>query len=128
MTTWLKSAQLADQAWQAQASLLLTGEDATFAGVVPIHPFELAARHYGAVQVAARYSELLVDPATFPTFADPTKSADRATNFAGDLNWYFTYNFRAGLEFDWTNFDGGAPQGGNRPSEKSLIGRMQAAF
>lgn len=128
VTTWAKSAQLADQAWQAQASLLLTGERATFGGVVPDRPFALALHRYGALQLAARYSELLVDPATFPTFADPTKSANRATNFAADLNWYFTYNFRAGVEFDWTNFDGGAPQSGNRPSEKSLIGRMQAAF
>ncbi len=128
VTTWVKSAQLEDEAWQGQASYIVTGEDAHFTGVVPNHPFNLAQHGYGAVQVGARYSELLIDPNSFPTFASATTSANRATNVAADVNWYFTYNFRFGVEFDWTNFDGGAPDGGNRPSEKSLIGRMQAAF
>jgi phosphate-selective porin OprO/OprP len=128
VTTWVKSAQLEDEAWQAQASFILTGEEAYFTGVVPTRPFSVAQHNYGAFQIAARYSELLIDPSSFPTFANPALSANRATNFAGDLNWYFTYNFRFGVEFDWTNFDGGAPDNGNRASEKSLIGRMQAAF
>ncbi|HUB07264.1 MAG TPA: porin [Myxococcales bacterium] len=128
VTTWAKSATLTDQAWQAQASYLLTGEHATFGGVQPRRPFNLSRHGYGAFQIAVRYDELLVDPATFPTFADPTKSANRATEFAGELNWYLTYDFRFGALFARTNFDGGAPVPGNRPSENALIGRLQAAF
>ena len=121
-------ARLANQAWQVQASLVVTGEHAGYEGVRPRHPFSLGARHFGAVELAARYGELRVDPATFPAFADPTRSARLALEWAVQANWYFTHLIKLAAMFVRTTFSGGAPMGGDRVPENALIGRLQVAF
>ena len=57
---------------------MLTGEDASFRGVVkPDVPFALDGG-WGAFEVTARYGELDVDDAAFPVFADPANAASEA--------------------------------------------------
>jgi phosphate-selective porin OprO/OprP len=117
-----------NQAWNVQASVVLTGERAGYAGVEPRRPFGIKKRGPGAFEVAARINELRVDDRAFPIYADPNKSARRAFAWGVQLNWFLTRNFRFGALFERTFFDGGATGGGFRLTENVLIGRLQAAF
>ncbi|HEX6837384.1 MAG TPA: porin, partial [Polyangia bacterium] len=119
---------LANQAWQVQANVVVTGERASYEGVQPKRPFNLRRRHFGALELAARYGELRVDGATFPAFADPAKSARAALEWAVETNWHFTRLVKFALLFARTTFTGGAPMGGDRTPENALIGRLQIAF
>jgi phosphate-selective porin OprO/OprP len=119
---------LANQAWQVQASVVVTGEHASYEGVQPKRPFDLHRRHFGALELAARYGELRIDAATFPAFADPAKSARAALEWALEANWHFTRLVKFALLFARTTFKGGAPMDGDRPPENALIGRLQIAF
>ena len=119
---------IANQAWQLQASVVVTGEHASYEGVQPRRPFSLRARHFGALELAARYGELRVDALAFPAFADPSKSARAALEWAVEANWHFTRLVKFALLFARTTFTGGAPMGGDRAPENALIGRLQVAF
>ena len=119
---------LANQAWQVQVNVVVTGERASYEGVQPKRPFNPRRRHFGALELAARYGELRVDPATFPAFADPATSARAALEWAVEANWHFTRLVKFALLFARTTFTGGAPLGGDRTPENALIGRLQIAF
>ena len=101
------SANLEQTAWQVAASWMLTGEEATYGGVTPKHPFDLSRGHWGAWQLAARYAELDVDDKAFPTFADPRSSASGARSWAVGLNWYLNKNIRLMTSYSHTDFEGG---------------------
>jgi phosphate-selective porin OprO/OprP len=117
-----------NQAWNIQASAVLTGERGSFEGILPRRPFGIKKRGPGAFELVARINELRVDDRAFPSYADPTKSAKRAFAWGVHLNWYLSRNFRFGALFERTIFDGGAASGGFRPTENVLIGRLQASF
>ncbi len=117
-----------NQAWNVQISAVLTGENAAYDGVAPRRPFGVKQRGPGAFELAARVNELRVDDRAFLGYADPNKSARRALAWALQLNWYLSRNFRFGLMYERTIFDGGAASGGFRPTENVLIGRLQASF
>jgi phosphate-selective porin OprO/OprP len=61
----LASASPTNTAWEITGAFVLTGEPASERGVVPSQPFDPAQRHFGAVQIMARYSRLDVDPSVF---------------------------------------------------------------
>ncbi|MBL7684661.1 MAG: porin, partial [Deltaproteobacteria bacterium] len=121
------SKDLTHSAWQVTTSYVLTGDKASFNGVNPKKPINPKKGQWGAVELAGRYSELDVDKATFPTFADPTKSAQKARAWGVGVNWYLSKNFKLQLDYDQTHFKGG-DKGGDRPTEKALFTRLQAAF
>jgi phosphate-selective porin OprO/OprP len=129
------TAKLDNRAHQALASFVLTGEDASYNGVRPAHPFQAGAG-WGAFELVARHGVLRVDPAAFgPTlatsFADPSKSAARAVDYGAGLNWYLTANARLGVDFDLTRFNGGNGTFAavtNRPIERAIFSRLQYAF
>jgi phosphate-selective porin OprO/OprP len=128
------SAHLSHRAWQVAASWLLTGEAATYGTVVPRRPFSPAKGDWGAWQLAARYSELDIDPASFPLYSDPTTSARRAQEFSVGLNWYLNRNVRVDLSYSHTSFEGGGGSGASAPAiitrqaEQVLFTRVQLAF
>jgi phosphate-selective porin OprO and OprP len=130
VTPYLSGAEtrLANQAWQLQASFVVTGEHAGYEGVQPRRPFNVRRRQFGALELAARYGELRVDAATFPAFADPAKSARAALEWAVEANWHCTRLVKFALLFARTTFKGGAAGGGDRAPENALIGRLQIAF
>ena len=109
------------------ASVALGG-DVTFEGVKPYHPVDLAAGTLGALELGFRYNWLNIDKAVFPTGADPTKSVQEAKGFGVALNWQLSRNLKASGNYEQTSFDGGAPKGADRHTEKVLIGRFQTAF
>jgi len=118
--------------WQIAASILLTGEDATYGRVMPLRPFDPAAGRWGAFQLAGRYAELRLDPDIFPNFSDPRKSARQAKEWAVGMNWYMNTNFKIMLDYESTSFlGGGVTEGGllvDRQDEHVIMSRFQIAF
>jgi phosphate-selective porin OprO and OprP len=116
-------------AWQVQLSALLTPHDGNgFDNVTISKPLEWKQRGYGAFELVLRYHEQHIDPSVFPTFADPNKSASQARAFGVGLNWYANRFFRAAVNFERTDFLGGAAGGKDRAPENTLSGRLQAVF
>jgi len=62
------NARLENSAWQVAGSLVLTGEKASYFGVAPAKPFDPAKRQWGALEIAARISQLEVDDDAFRNF------------------------------------------------------------
>ncbi|MGH8501716.1 MAG: porin [Gammaproteobacteria bacterium] len=104
---------------------VLTGEDASYAGIDPYKP--VGGGGWGAWEVAARYAWLDLDDDAFPLFADPADSISEAKTWGVGLNWYLTKNLKAALAYFQTDFDGfgGA---GDFPKEKAALSRLQVSF
>jgi len=117
-----------NSAWEVTGSFVLTGEPASFGSITPKRPFNLKTGGWGAFQLVARYSELHVDPDAFPTFANPNNSAQEAHDWGVGLNWYLNRNVLLKLDYDQTNFQGGAAGGKNRETEHFLGTRAQLWF
>src|SRR5205814_1507896 len=54
-----------NRAWQVAASWFLTGEKNSFSPVKPLRPVNFAEGGWGALELAARYGELTLDPELF---------------------------------------------------------------
>lgn len=125
---------------QFQVSYVVTGEDNTFEGVKPMRNFDPFTGSWGALQLAARWSELTVDSDTFKLI-DPTKSASKATAGTFGANWFLNKNALIRLDYEYVAFTGGAQSANpttrngvrtyhisDRPSEQVLSTRFQLAF
>ena len=134
VTKGAASANLQNTAWQVAAGWVLTGEDATYAGVTPKNPFDLRNGHWGAFQLVARYSELDVDNKAFPVFSNPLTSATAAQSWSVGMNWYLNKDIRVNGSFSRTTFIGGGGAGTTAPAivtrqpEEVLFTRLQLAF
>jgi phosphate-selective porin OprO/OprP len=123
-------ADLRNKAWEVSASWVLTGEDASYTGVTPRHPFNLHTGGWGAWQVVGRYEELNVDGSAFPTFAVSTASASSAHAWSAGLNWYLNRNVRLNASFSHTMFSGytGVTPAVPAQAENVFFTRIQLAF
>ncbi len=121
-------AVLNDRAWNAQVSYVLTGEKASYTGVRPWQTFNPARGHWGAVELAARYNELRVDPNSFPVFADPSSSARKVRSWDVAVNWHLAYRIKAMVDYQQGIFDGGAPGNGNLEREHLIMTRFQVTW
>jgi phosphate-selective porin OprO/OprP len=124
------SREISNHAWQVAGSWVLTGEKKSYKGVVPKRTMEGGSSRssFGAWELAARYSELNVDPNAFSAkLADITKSAEAARTWSVGLNWYLSKNARLSSDYDQTHFQHGAITG-NRPTEKAFEQRFQVVF
>lgn len=122
--------ELAHQAWQVAASVPVTpGDRPTYKSVTPVRPFDPRAGTWGAVELAARYAELRIDPLTFSRgLADPAVSIERARAVTLGANWYFNEYLKLQLDYEGTRFRGGAAMGGDRATEHVIATRLQAAI
>jgi phosphate-selective porin OprO/OprP len=120
--------ELHHTAWQVAASIALTGENASYKGLIPASPFDPLEGTWGAFEVAGRYNEIDFDSDSFPVFANSALSAGRAQGWTAGLNWYLNRYVRAMVNFDHTWFNGGAPNGGDRPSEDTILTRLQLSY
>jgi phosphate-selective porin OprO/OprP len=120
-------ADLEHAAWNLSASFVLTLEHAAYEGVTPRRPVDFVHRGLGAFELVVRYSELRLDPAAFPRFADASVSVRSATELVGGLNWYLTDYVRLMFSFEHTEFVAGAALG-NRAPEDAVLGRVQLAL
>ncbi|HLO24997.1 MAG TPA: porin, partial [Geobacteraceae bacterium] len=120
--------KLQNDAWQVAASYVVTGEKASYKGVNPSRPFDPRKGNWGAVEIAARYSDLSVDKDAFPIFADPAVAARKARAWGAGVNWYLNKSVKVVLDYEQTKFDGGAAAGTNREYERVILSRFQIAY
>ena len=123
------------QSWQLTASWVLTGENASYNGIVPREPFSPSGGGLGAFEVAARFGQLFVPDEVFDKgFANPTTSARTASDAGVGLNWYLNRWLKVAVDYDRTWFDGGARGSaiGNpiadRETEHFFVTRLQFAY
>jgi phosphate-selective porin OprO/OprP len=119
-----------NQAWQLAASGTLTpGDRPSYKGVAPKHPFDLEAGTWGAVELAARYSELRIDDDAFTAgILKDSSSVRRARAGTLGINWFFNKHIKLQLNYEGTQYRGGAADGANRPTEHLIGTRFQAAI
>ncbi len=119
-------------AWQTQLSYVLTGEKNGFRGIKPakaFDPWKLRDGYWGAFEIAARYAQLEVERDAYTLgFANPNSAARKAKAWAVGINWYAAKQVRLMLDYNSTEFTGGAPNGGDRPDEELLMSRVQFVF
>ena len=101
--------------WYVQGAWTLTGEshrwagaNGGFAGVRPTNAFDLAAHHWGAWEIAARYSALDLNYkegalGTAP-LASAVRGGDQTITTLG-LNWYPNNTVRFLLDYLWVDVD-----------------------
>lgn len=120
---------ITNHAWQIATSFALTpGDRPSYKGLSPKKPFDLEERTWGALEIAARYSELRIDEAAFEAgILKDTASVSRARAGTLGVNWYFNKHFKLQLNYEATKFKGGA-ENGDRPSEHLIATRFQAAI
>lgn len=131
VTKGADSAYIDNKAWEVTGSWVLTGENASFTGVTPSHPFDPRDNHWGALQLAARYAQLDVDDAAFPIYANPATSASQADAWSVGLNWYLNRDIRVNASFSRTTFGGKInPNQATvvRQPENVVFTRVQVAF
>jgi phosphate-selective porin OprO/OprP len=124
-------ATLQNTAWQIAGSWVITGEDASYTGLTPKHPFDPRGGHWGAFQLVARYSDLDLDNAAFPIFANPATSASEAKEWSVGLNWYLNKNIRVNTSYSQTEFEGNINRSAAtvvRQPEQVVFTRLQLAF
>jgi phosphate-selective porin OprO/OprP len=123
----VENLKLQHNAWQATGSYFLTGEKNGWRSVTPKKPFDPAAGTFGAVELAARYSELSIDDAAFPIFASPASTPSKAKAWAIGLNWYLAKAIKLVADYEHTTFTGGTATG-DRESENFVVSRVQYSF
>jgi phosphate-selective porin OprO and OprP len=121
-----------DTGYMAQASYLLTGEDASYGWIKPYHPFDPRNGHWGAWELAARISNVAAQTRQFQLgFANPSVAAKTATEFAAGINWYLNANIKWQFDYANTYFDGGAGTTADvkdRPNESVFESQLQITF
>jgi phosphate-selective porin OprO and OprP len=119
--------QLDGDAWQVAGSFLLGGTK-SYQGVKVDRPLDPEKSQWGAVELAARFHSLRFDPRVFRTgFADPSESARVARAWTLGVTWHFAKRVRALVNYERTDFEGGAANGDRKP-EDLVVSRMQVAF
>ena len=124
---------VSNTAWQVQLAWVLTGEDASYLGVTPSQNFSLKGGHWGSLTLVSRVSQLKIDSDAFvgtpaTQLANPNTQPGKATDYGIGLSWGLSREVSIYFTYDQTKFDGGAPNGNNRPDEKVLITRFQYAL
>jgi phosphate-selective porin OprO and OprP len=121
-------AELRHTAWQLAASYFLTGEENSFKAVTPKKPLSPANGGCGAWEIAARMGELNIDDDAFAIYASPTASATKAFSWGLGLNWHLNKNVKVNLNYDQSDFKGGASAGLLAKAEKAIFTRAPISF
>ena len=124
------TATLTNKAVHATASVVIGGKNG-YDGATPNQPLDFARGTLGALELAVRWNWLKVDDATFPNYADLTKSASKAQGWAFGANYVPSRPLRLAVNYERTTFTGGAGSTTaikNRNTESLVIGRVQINF
>jgi phosphate-selective porin OprO/OprP len=113
--------ELQNKAWQVSTGYVLTGEDSSYAGVVPKSNFDFSAGTWGAFEVAARYATLSIDDKAFPLYANPSTNANNASSVGLGLNWYLSKAVRFTFDYYHTTFGFNAAATSNPPAAPSVL-------
>jgi phosphate-selective porin OprO and OprP len=122
--------RLRNEAWQVTGSVMLTGEKNRYSGIRPRNSFEPTAgfRHFGAVELAVRYSQLRIDSEAFPLFANPKTAARQADELGFGVNWYLNRFVKLVTDYEHTRFRMALSNVAPLHSENVLMSRIQLAF
>lgn len=126
----LSHANVNNQAWEITGSVMLTGEQNAYHGILPRRNFEPMRRwtHLGAVELVARYSNLRVGTNAFPLFANPTTAAQEAAERGFGVNWYLNRFVKLTTDLEQTDFTMASTLIPALHSETVLMSRVQLAF
>ncbi|HEX6504633.1 MAG TPA: porin [Terriglobales bacterium] len=121
--------RLRNEAWHVEGSFMLTGEKNSYNGVRPRYSFEpnRGIRHFGAVELAIRTSQLSIDKAAFPLFASKT-AAQHAQEWGVGVNWYLNRFTKLMTNYEHTDFRMPSSKVTPLHSENVLMSRIQLAF
>jgi len=124
------SARFTDNAWSIQGTLFLTDDAASAGEVHPRRPFTvMQPGHWGAWQIALRYSEITLDPDVFVLgFADPIRNARHAESLTFALNWYLNSSLRLTMHYVHTDLSGAGPSYIGVRQEDGLMFRAQVTY
>jgi phosphate-selective porin OprO and OprP len=114
-------------AWMIAGSYFLTGEENSFKAVTPKNPFNPSEHGWGAFELAARVQQLDIDDDLFPNFASRASAAAGATSWGVGINWHLNKNFKINLDYEQTDFKGGATPLLSH-GEKVVLTRAQISF
>jgi len=121
-----------NRAWEVTGSYVLTGEDASYNGVVPRHDFDLSGGDWGAFELVGRYGELKFDSSLFTeNFANLNTSISKENTWGTGINWYLNRNVKLAVDFEQTKFRRGAANGAStddRKTENLFTGLAQLSF
>lgn len=122
--------RLRNEAWHVEGSIMLTGEKNTYNGVRPRYAFEpnRGIRHMGGVELAIRTSQLSIDKAAFPLFANPKTAAQHAQEWGVGVNWYLNRFVKLMTNYEHTDFRMALGNVTPLHSENVLMSRIQLAF
>jgi phosphate-selective porin OprO/OprP len=110
-------------------AVVLTGEDATYGTLRPLHRFDPDRGTFGAIEVDVRASGFRAGDAIFDAgFADASKAARKAAEISGGVQWILAPGVKLVVDAFLTTFTGGAPGGGDRPTETLITTRAQVAI
>jgi phosphate-selective porin OprO/OprP len=122
-------ARLTAKAWQATATITLSGEPAAHTGVKARNAFDPAKGKWGAFELAARVNGLEFGrDAVDAGLVDPAKAIRKAFAWAVGINWYLNPNIKQVVDYERTTFSGGAAAGADRPAENAIFIRSQFSF
>jgi phosphate-selective porin OprO and OprP len=116
---------VSNDGWEVTGSYVLTGEEASERGVRPVHSLDPQNGHWGAFQIAARYSEVHVDRDAFSLGLASPASNQRARAVTLGADWYLTTFIKYLATFERTVMDGG---GVGRRHENVILVRAQLLF
>jgi phosphate-selective porin len=91
--------------YYGQVSYILTGEEKIpDARIVPLHPFDPASGHWGAIELAARLGGVSFERARLndmfaPSTASALGNSNRMDALAAGFNWWFTPNTKFALDY-----------------------------
>ncbi|AKU91257.1 OprO/OprP family phosphate-selective porin [Vulgatibacter incomptus] len=117
--------RLTNKAWQAAGTYVIGGRR-RYDGVKPRHSISQGGA--GAFEFAARYSELHIDPRTFPTFNDPSHAQRIAREWAVNFGWWPSPSARFMVSFFRTRFVSGVESVPDEVPENAFIVRSQIAW
>jgi|RhiMethySRZTD1v2_1073278.scaffolds.fasta_scaffold03117_2 phosphate-selective porin OprO and OprP len=115
---------VANDGWEVTGSYVLTGEATSDRGVRPEHNLDPQNGHWGAFQIAARYSELHVDSEAFNKGLASASSNQHAKALTVGANWYLNTFIKYLATYERTEMDGGV---GPR-TENVIVVRAQLLF
>jgi phosphate-selective porin OprO and OprP len=123
---------LTHSAWQTQFSWFLTGEEEAFRGFTPGTTFRPGKEGSGAWELVARYHELDIDDDAFTggnnSFANPASAVSKVTAYGVGVNWYPWNTVKLSLNYELSEFEGGAAAGADRDDEQALFSRFAINF
>src|SRR5579864_8144517 len=113
------SGDVANTAWEVTGSIVATGENATDKGVVPRRAFDPDKGQWGALQIAARFSSLTVDPSAFSLGFAGAGSSSSARAAGVSAIWYANAWVKYVLSYERTVFNHGVL--GAHPPENAIV-------